>query len=102
MLADRYAGAKDDSFALYRLAAIALDAGLELPEALGWIERSNDLSKGEKFYVWDTRAGLLWKPGRPTEAIAALEKAIGLCPRDDAKAEMTGRLGTWRKSAGCG
>jgi YHS domain-containing protein len=98
MLAELLAGIKDDYFALYRLAGVALDAEVKLSEALGWIDRSNQISKGEKFYVLDTQAQLLWKTGEREKAVQSLEKAIGICKNAAALEEMKTRLETYRRA----
>jgi YHS domain-containing protein len=100
MLSDYTAKVKDDYFALYRLAAIAAEAKVKTAEALTWIERSNELSGGEKFYVLDTRSLLRWQSGEKDKAIADLEKALALCRRQDARQQMQARLLEWRRSLG--
>jgi len=92
MLAELLARIKDDYFALYRLASIAVDAQVKIPEALGWIERSNELSKGDKFYVLDTYSQLLQASGREKQAIETLEKAISVCKNEVALKELKERL----------
>jgi len=97
MLSDYYATIKDDFFALYRLASIALEAKVKIPEAIGWIERSNELSKGEKFYVLDTYAKLLWETGKKKQAADFLEKAVSVCKNQEALPELKERLVTYKK-----
>jgi len=97
LLAELVAKIKDDYFALYRLASISVDARVKTPEAIGWIERSNALSKGEKFYVLDTYAKLLWESGRKKQAAETLEKAIAVCKNQAALKELKERLKEYQK-----
>lgn len=92
LLAEYYQKIKDDYFGLYRLAAIALEARVRLDEALGWIERANTISGGNKFYILDTYAKLLWETGKQTEAIDQLERAISHCRNELALPELKQRL----------
>jgi YHS domain-containing protein/Tfp pilus assembly protein PilF len=98
MLAAYYDGVKDDYFALYRLAAIYGDNGVKVDDALKWAQRSNEMSKGEKFYVLDTLAGLHFRKGEYAKAVEFGEKALALAPRPEVKKEFTEKLEKYRKA----
>jgi len=98
MLAAYYDGVKDDHFELYRLAAIFGDNGVKVDEALKWAERSNEMSKGEKFYVLDTLAGLYFRKGEYAKAVEFGERALALAARSEVKKEFAEQLEKYGKA----
>jgi len=96
MLSELFAKVKNNYFALYRLAAIAAEAKVKLLEARGWIERSNELSKGEKFFVLDIYATILWENGQKKKAVNTLASALKICKNPAALKEMKKRLAKYR------
>ena len=74
-----------DADALLVAARYANETGDRLDQAIGWVDSALDVK--ETYALYDTKAALLVRFGRPAEAMPLLEKVLAMAPAAGAPQE---------------